>query len=519
MDTEAKKLIKAATRANQRRRNWTNILDDVWDFCFPMRQGFYNEADGQERMERIFDETPIDAVAEFSSIIMEGLFSGRWFRLKPGSEVPEDQKMAVQAELDIINKYIYELLDQSNLESEGYEAIQEMAASVGNLLIKEGTLNEPLLFQSVSMIHLDYDIDAAGRIDTVYRTRKISAGDVQTEYPDGNFSSNMMSMIQRQPAKKLTFIECTKRDWEEVGTETHDYKVVCKDTSEMIFKDAIKGDGSRPWVNFRWSADSGQAYGRGPLITCLPSIRNLNLVKEMGLENAQLHIGGIFQADDDGTYNFDNIEIVPMSVMSRTPGSKGLDPVQLPGNPDMTQFVIQDLQNAIRMILLNNEFGSLEKTPRSAEETYQRSGKQMRKIRAPLKRLVTELVLPVAKRIVHVLRDSGRIELPKIDGKAISVVARGPLVRMMDALENEDLLEFVSIVKNTYGPESKLYIHDDKFVDHLAKNKEIPQDILVTGTERELMMEEMQARMQQQQQQQQPQPGQPGQPPVPETIQ
>lgn len=493
MRSKAEKICKANSKAETNKRNWTNVLNDVWDYTFPMRHGFYHEAPGQERMEKIFDETPIDAAAEFASIIQEGLFNGKWFRLIPGPGVPQEEKDQVQADLDKINEYIYQILDQSNLESEAYEAILEMAASVGSLYVKEGDVINPIIFQAVSMVYLEFDIDRNGQIDTVYRTRTLKAQDIEREYPDATIPATLQRDYKNNPEKEVKVLETTKRDWDEIGTETHVFSVVIKDKKELIWETTIDGDGSRPWINFRWSADSGQALGRGPLITALPSIRNLNLVKEMGLENAQLHIGGIFQADDDGTYNFDNVEIVPMSVMSRTPGSKGLDPVKLPGNPDMTQFVIQDLQNAIRMILLNNEFGSLEKTPRSAEEIYGRYGKQMKKIRAPLKRLVKELVIPTAKRITYVLKKRGLIELPKIDGRGIAIQARGPLIRMMNALEQEDLLEFVTIVKQMYGPESRLYIHDDKVVKHMAQNKELPSDILVTDTERVALVQELQA--------------------------
>lgn len=492
MDDKATKILRSAGRANSQRQNWINVLDDVWDYCFPMRQGFYQEAPGQERMEKIFDETPIDAAAEFASIIQEGLFNGKWFRLVPGPAVPADQHEQIQAELDVVNDYIYQVLDQTNMGGESYEALLEMAASVGNLYISEGNAIKPIRFQAVSMIHLDYEVGPDGYIDTVFRTRKIKAKFVETEYPDATLPQRFLSEAARNPDKEIEILETCRLLREEIGTETHEFTVMLKKDKKIIEEKIIKGDGSRPWINFRWAADSGCAFGRGPLITALPSIRNLNLVKEMGLENAQLHIGGIFQADDDGTYNFDNVEIVPMSVMSRTPGTKGLEPVALPGNPDMTQFVIQDLQNSIRMILLNAEFGSLDKTPRAVQEIAGRMGKQMRKIRAPLIRLVNELVFPSAKRIVYLLKKQGLIELPKIDGKGIKLVARGPLIRMLAALEQEDMVEFTMMVKQMMGPESRLYVDDAAVVRHMAKNKELPSDILVSQADRDVLLAQMQ---------------------------
>ena len=56
---------------------------------------------------------------------------------------------------------------------------------------------------------------------------------------------------------------------------------------------------------------AGETYGRGPLMLTLPAIKTANLTVEIILENAQMSISGMYQVEDDGVINIDNIALIP----------------------------------------------------------------------------------------------------------------------------------------------------------------------------------------------------------------
>ena len=95
-------------------------------------------------------------------------------------------------------------------------------------------------------------------------------------------------------------------------------------TKTYIKEQQFKGVGSNPYVCFRWSKCAGEVYGRGPLINALSAIKTTNLTIQLILENAQMAISGIYQMDDDGIINPDTINLVPGTIIPKSPQSGGI---------------------------------------------------------------------------------------------------------------------------------------------------------------------------------------------------
>ena len=79
----------------------------------------------------------------------------------------------------------------------------------------------------------------------------------------------------------------------------------------MLNYKQMVGNGSNPFICFRWSKCAGEVYGRGPLINALSAIKTTNLTIELILENAQMAISGVYQMEDDGVINPDTIQLSP----------------------------------------------------------------------------------------------------------------------------------------------------------------------------------------------------------------
>ena len=66
------------------------------------------------------------------------------------------------------------------------------------------------------------------------------------------------------------------------------------------------------------------------LLRIFPTVKTANKMIEFILKNGALALGGVWQADDDGVINMDNISIVPGAIMQKACGSAGLKPL-MPG--------------------------------------------------------------------------------------------------------------------------------------------------------------------------------------------
>ena len=149
---------------------------------------------------------------------------------------------------------------------------------------------------------------------------------------------------------------------------------------QVIFGEAYQGIGSNPWVVFRWSKSSGEVYGRGPILNAISAIKTCNLTVELILENAQMSISGMYQVDDDGTLNTDNINLVPGTIIPRSPGSNGLQPINPAGSFDVAGIVLDDMRTNIKRALYNEMLGNPNRTPMSATEVAERMADLSRQI-------------------------------------------------------------------------------------------------------------------------------------------
>ena len=107
--------------------------------------------------------------------------------------------------------------------------------------------------------------------------------------------------------KKINVIETVYRDYSVLPDEKYHYCVVIKEEKRKIVHREMNGNGSNPYICFRWGKCAGEVYGRGPLMNAMAAIKTTNLTVEMILENAQMAISGIYQLEDDGIVNTDTI--------------------------------------------------------------------------------------------------------------------------------------------------------------------------------------------------------------------
>ena len=85
------------------------MFEECYEYALPQRESFYHEEAGQRRDDKIFDETAVVGVQEFASRLQSGIVPNfaRWADLMAGSEVPVEQREAVNNELDEVTEYVF----------------------------------------------------------------------------------------------------------------------------------------------------------------------------------------------------------------------------------------------------------------------------------------------------------------------------------------------------------------------------------------------------------------------------
>jgi hypothetical protein len=493
---EIQRGFQSARRMRQPREN---RFDQAMRFAMPGRGSFFNP-EGDKEIDDVFDETAIVATQEFASRLQAGMtpnFS-RWAMLVAGSDVPEDAREQVNKDLQQVTEFVFQMLDQSNFATESYEAYLDLAVTLGCFEIDGGTATSPLMFTAVPIAELYVLNGPFDRIDSFYRLRTYTHEQFTVKYPDHKISGPDLKKF-KESERPWNFLECIGRDWSKPNDEMHHRVILCHEcNSDIVLVRTYKGVGSCPMIAFRWSKESGSVWGRGPLMNALPAIKTCNMVVQMVLENAQMAIAGLYNMDDDATINVDTVELVPGTIIPRTPGTKGLEAVQPAGDFRVSDLILSDMRLNIKRALYNDMLGNPNRTPMSATEVAERMADLARQIGAAFGRLMFEMVVPTLQRVVYILKERGLIAVPTVNGREIKIVATSPLSQAQNQMDIQNVDRLVEWVAARFGPQlANIFIKGEEASAYVADKLMVPDKLLRGKDEMNQMIQQI-SQMQQQ---------------------
>ena len=316
--------------------------------------------------------------------------------------------------------------------------------------------------------------------------------------------------MEKMAEKECEVIEIVYRDYSNTKEEQYKFCAIASMYEHEIASQTFKGLGSNPYIIYRWSKVAGEVYGRGPLQLALPAIKTSNLVIELILENAQMSISGMYQVEDDGVINVDNISLIPGTIIPKAMGSSGLQPIAPAGNFNVSDLVLRDMRTNLKKALYNEKLGvANEKTPMSATEVAERMADLSRQIGAAFGRLQAELVNPVLQRVIYILKKQGRIKIPVVNGREIKIKSSSPLAQAQHQQDVATLDRFLGMVQQRVGPQLlNILIKQDEAAKFVAKKLGVPEELIRSPEEMQQASQQFQQMMAQQQGESQEEPQQ-----------
>jgi len=509
-------IIKRHELAQRRKDNWRQIYEDCYEFALPQRNlydGYYEGggSPGQNKMVRVFDSTAINATQRFANRIQSGLFPpyGRWCRLEPGSDIPEERRIETQAILDIYADKMFALLRQSNFDLAMGEFLLDLAVGTAVMLVQPGDDITPIRFTSVPQYLVAIEEGAHGKVDNVYRRMRLKGEAISQHWADAEIPERMQRMIEEKPTEEIELLEATCYMPDE---GMYSYQVIWPEGKIELLQRKMK---SSPWVVARYMKVAGEVYGRGPLVTAIPDIKTLNKTLELLLKNASLSIAGVYTAADDGVLNPQTIRIAPGAIIpvARNGGPQGESLRMLPrsGDFNVSQIVINDLRMNVKKIMLDDTLPPDNMSARSATEISQRIQELATNLGSAFGRLITETMIPLVSRILYVMDERGMIEMPlRVNGLEVKVTPVSPIAQAQNMGDIEKIMQWVQL-SASLGPEGQMSVQTANISDYVADKLGIPADLRTTPQERAQMLEQAQqaAMMAAQQQGMMPPEGEP----------
>lgn len=379
-------------RALDNRSQWLPRWDSARKYAMPS-----SDSD----VASLFDATASDAADNLAASIYTLLTppESMWIQLVPESDMSPDAEYATR----VLRAH----LNGSNFYTTIHQCYMDLVVlGTACLFMGQNPIGASSAFNFTAIPMSDIAILP----NAVFHTTSMTAREVMEKYPTWTPPSDLRDNIKNDSETSLklvqSIVDTEFTAWLDVGGDMEN-NIVSRGTFE-----------TNPYIIFRWSVASGELYGRGPVLRALPDIKTANKVVELVLKNATIAVSGIWQADDDGVINLQNINLTPGAIIPKAVGSSGLTPLKCGADFDVSQIVLKDLRDRIRHTLLADRLGLLSEKEMTATEIVARNADMMRILGATYGRLLHEFIRPLCDRGLHILSSRGLIEPIKLNSDA-----------------------------------------------------------------------------------------------------
>ncbi|MVA23212.1 portal protein [Agrobacterium vitis] len=500
---DLKSVIRRKDKIWGQRAPWTSIYQEAYDFAVPMRRP--GGAGKLKYADKLFDMTAPMSAMYFAGNLQRSLFPAGQpaFVLETGPLAAMKLSAPDRKQLDRILYETSTLIHPFFLAGDWDTAVHEMCVDLsvgtGAILPVKGTPDKPVMFCAIPFDQLAIGVDAFGRVNYVSWKQQIEYEQLVGAFPDGDFPDDVREKAKSNASDETTLYQDFYAD-SLPGGGWHFVAYVDK-SAVPIRHERYR---TQPIAVPRYYRVPGEAYGRGVILTALPTIKTLNKVQELALKTAAISMLGIWAYRSGGTFNPNNVRMGPGEfwAMQSTGGMMGPDVSRLdtPGNMNVANVLVGDLQSQIKQATFDNRLPEYQGTPRSASEMTGRMQQGANIHIGAFGRLVNEIMPVIVPRVAEILSGFGILPMvANVDDLLIAISVRSPMKAALNADRLNAIANYHDLVANFVGPEkARLYENMDKIMERIGEGLQIDKDLIPDEDQKKKIADEINKERQQQ---------------------
>lgn len=485
-------VIKRVDKMFTDRQTWESFWDTCYRFMMPERATFFreNQENPDDIGDEIFDSTAEDSAERLANLIMARLMPQwqQWFKIQPGYGVyDESERQQMLEPLEVLTTKMHKELQKANFYQEMQPALLDrIVGGTGGLSFSSEPRRK---YRCVPLNQIAVGEDAGGEVMDVARKYQLSIRQIERAFPgklDSEFKRKHEGNEEKCEHDVYTY-ELREVD----GTYTK--TTVLKPTKTKLESQ------TKPYACImpsRWAKIPGSPYGRGPGHRALSDVRALNKIKELSLKNAALETAGPYSVVDDGVINPYTITVEPFEMIpvgSNDINNPSIKPLERSGNFDVGMFQMEELVNRIKAIFMQDQFGSAERTPRSAAEVMERTRILSQDLGASIARFQQEQVVPALRALYLDMRDKG--EAPEgldLDDETLKVEFTSYLSQGQWAEEVQNILQLLELSANfgEVDPEAGFVVDQPEALLRVGELTGVPQRLMRNQDQRKELMQQ-----------------------------
>lgn len=489
---------KRASKAWTDRDLWQRFYDDAYEFAIPFRRPATRAGKAQERIERVFDATAIESSFRSAGQLHGDLFPPDFFKLAPGAitklAVKGDELTALKQQLQDISDIVSAFFQTGEFDTASSEMCIDLLVGTAALFPIEGDDNIPVRFVCIPFDELAIEVDAYGKVVAIFWRSKLTRRAIKDAFPEGRFDKTFNDNLASSPDDEIQIDQDFVRD---PTTGRWAFVAHIADLAAPIAEDEYK---TQPMAVPRYHRVPGEAYGRGPILLALPTIKTLNKAVELTLKSAAIQMLGIYGYRPGGAFNPDTVRLGPGEFwpMQATGGVLGPDVTRLDtssGKVDVGQLMTQELRLQVQSMLGDDRLPAKGATPVSATEIMARMKRISQNYMGAWARIVNEVHPVIVRRVIEILARRQIKGVPdiQIDALLVKLDVLSPITQAVKAAAHSRIIDFIQLVAAVKGTPMAvdLIVKVDDALQAIAEDQ-LPAKFVVSLAERKALQKPMQ---------------------------
>lgn len=498
----AKEQLKAhrrrADRAWADRDLWQKFYDDAYEFAIPYRRPSARLGKAANTIERVFDGTAIESSFRAAGQLHADLFPPDFFKLGAGAiskiSLQESELDALNSELEKITTIVSAFFQTGEFDLASSEMCIDLLVGTGSLFPIEGDARTPVRFVCIPFDELAIENDAFGKVSATFWRTKLTRRAIKAAFKNGKFPQHFEELLKTKPDDEVDIYQDFVLD---PDTGRWGFYVYLRDSETFVFTAEYK---TQPIAVARYHRVPGEAYGRGPILLALPTIKTLNKAVELTLKAAAIQMLGIWGYRPGGSFNPDTARLAPGEFwpMQSTGGVLGPDVSRMDaggGKVDLGNLITQELRMQVQSMLGDDKLPADGATPRSATEIMERMKRIQKNYMGAWARIVNEVIPVIVMRVMEILARKNIKGVPSIDIDAllIKIDVISPITQAIKASAHQRLIEFIQLVMALKGDPmaAQLIVKVDDALRKIGEDQ-IPRSLLTTKDEQAAIERKMQ---------------------------
>ena len=493
---------------------------DCYQYGAPERQqAFGGGISGKERETQradLFDSTASEAVQLLVASIMSGVTPSNalWFKAVPDGMDDVAEMTEGERWLESVCNFMWRNIHAANFDSEAPETVTDVTvAGWGVLYIDiDRDAGGGYVFESWSLGDCFIgSTKANGLIDTIYREHRMTAEAMISTYGEDNCHVSVVETAKRNPTESFNLLHVIcPRKTKGAGQINKDMPFASYHI-DLANKHTVKESGFHefPCAVPRMRRIPNSLYGNGQMSFALPDAKSANRLMQTTLESADLALGGMWAAEDDGVLNPHTVKIGPRKVivMNSVDSMKRLDDGT---NFQVAEYLLTGLQGGIRKKLMADQLPPIGTQQMTATEINTRIEIIRQQLGPVYGRFQAEYLIPILDRCFGLAFRSGALGAPpeELQGRNLSFKFMSPMARAQRLDEVIATEQFIASIADVAQIEQTILdnVNFDAVAQITGAGRGVPASVLRSTEEiqelRQARQEAQQAQAEQEQQQQ-----------------